>query len=69
MPKTGEPEFNWKAPCLAEIGQMDGVYRHELHDEKIMASYIYGWIGKNGRDDLAGIYGKRMRFGSLVRHK
>ena len=42
---------------------MDGVHRYELQcpqreRDKIMASYIYGWIGQKGRDDLAGVIWK-----------
>ena len=45
------------------IEQMDGVHRHELHcsqkkDDMIMGSYIYGWIGQKGRDDVAGVIWK-----------
>ena len=31
---------------------------HKEKDDKIMASYIYGWIGQKGRDDLAGLIWK-----------
>ena len=61
MPKIGEPEFNWDAPCLArEYGrwmvciEMNFI-AHKEKDDKILASYVYGWIGQKGRDDLAGL--------------
>ena len=31
---------------------------HKEKDDKIMACYIYGWIGQKGRDDLAGLIWK-----------
>ena len=64
MPKIGEPEFNWDAPCLAREYDRWMVYiemnffAHKEKDDKIMASYIYGWIGQKGRDDLGGLIWK-----------
>ena len=64
MPKIGEPDFNWDAPCLAReydrwmvCIEMNFI-AHKEKDGKIMASYIYGWIGQKGRDDLAGLIWK-----------
>ena len=61
MPKIGEPEFNWDAPCLAReydrwmvCIEMNFI-AHKEKDDKILASYVYGWIGQKGRDDLAGL--------------
>ena len=37
---------------------------HKEKDDKIMASYIYGWIGKKSRDDLAGLIWKEGEVGT-----
>ena len=64
MPKIGEPDFNWDAPCLAReydrwmVCIEMNFFAHKEKDDKIMASYIYGWIGQKGRDDLAGLIWK-----------
>ena len=60
----GEPELNWYAPCLAReydrwmvCIEMNFI-AHKEKDDKIMASYIYGWIDQKGRDNLAGLIWK-----------
>ena len=73
MPKIGEPEFNWDAPWLARecdrwVVCIDmNLIAHKEKDDEIMASYIYGWIGKKDTDDFAGLIWK-VRFGQVVRH-
>ena len=61
MPKIGEPEFNWDAPCLASeydrwmvCIDMNFIVQKEKED-KIMPCYIYGSIGQKCGDDLAGL--------------
>ena len=41
---------------------------HKDKDDKIMTSYIYGWIGQKGRDDLPGLIWKEAEGGQVVRH-
>ena len=57
-------QLNWDAPCLATekdrwMACIDMTFiAHKEKDDKIMASYVYGWIGQKGREDLTGLIWK-----------
>ena len=57
MPQIGIPEVNYLAREYKQLMVCIeiNVIAHKEKDEKIMASYIYHWIGQKGRDDLAGL--------------
>ena len=61
MPRIGELQFNWDAPCLVTeyekliVSRDMSFITSKEKEHKIMASCIYGWIGQKDRDDLAGL--------------
>ena len=77
MPEISEYGFNRGAPCLAKDYERWKMYTdmnfiaHKEKDDKMMATYIYGWIGQKGRGDLLGLIwreAKRLRFVQDLRH-
>ena len=61
MYKIGELEFSYVVPAVGREYKRKKVcidmnfIAHKEEENKIIASYIYGWMGKKGKNDLGGL--------------